>query len=122
MSGFSYDTSPNVSCRSRLPSRDTRRKLKTGGYAIVLPSDEAMTRPQPPGSQAPPLLFLGGLTIRDVRVARSISWSSDCQLGLPIRKAIELSSGDQRGGLISKGAAGPRPTPPRISLLGCPPP
>ena len=37
------------------PCRDTVRRLKTGGYLIVLPAADAYTRPEPSGSQARPL-------------------------------------------------------------------
>jgi Tol biopolymer transport system component len=43
-----------VSWRSGPPSFGTVLRLKTGGYAIVLPAEDAYTRPEPLGSQAPP--------------------------------------------------------------------
>src|SRR5438045_9460686 len=62
MSGSTYDTSPNVSCRSGPPFRDTVRRLKIGGYAMVLPADEAYTRPEPSGSHAIPCRLLARTT------------------------------------------------------------
>ena len=59
MSGCVYETSPNVSCRSGPPSLETVRRLKAGGYVIVLPADDAYTRPRTVGQPGKPLNVLG---------------------------------------------------------------
>src|SRR5688572_11630836 len=53
-SGSTNDTSPDVICESPEPSSFTTRRLKVGGYGIVLPADELKTTPDPSGSQDAP--------------------------------------------------------------------